>query len=1094
MWVHDANSLKFIRVNEAAVRKYGYSREEFLSMSVSDIRQTGEVKRIMKTPSATDELGLWNHRLKSGELIAVEATSHGLEFGGRSAVFTVIHDVTRLNRRKNSLPEVEKTYCDLIEAIPIGYYRTAPDGSFIQANPAFAKFLGYSREELILPDVYQKLILDHSGQGLTGENRDFQSEPRIFNLRKKDGTEVWLESFTRSVCDQNGKIIYHEGICRELTQSRREHEAVERYEALAKSTPDVILLVRRADGRILDANKAAEEVYGYARHQLLRKTIFDLTSAEAPEMLMSEMDRSNVEGVPFETLHSRRDGTVFSAEVRSHELTMGNEHVSVSIIRDLTERKQAQEAIHRSEARLNAAFENLPFDFWVCDTDSRYVIQNPACVEHWGNLIGVRTDDVNVPEETQAIWRANNSRALSGEVVVGEVEYHNKGERLNYFNILTPIREEGRIKGYSGINIDITKRKVAERELRDSEERYRLLVEQSPVAIAVHSEWQIVYVNDAAVRMSGASSAEQLLGKSILELIHEDSQEAALDHIVVTLAGEKRLQPAELKFLRVDGSTALVEVKSAPIVYLGKPAIQTVIHDVSERKRIEDKLRLQSAALNTAANAIVITDRDGKIEWVNPSFEKLTGYNSSEAIGTDMSFIVKSGKQDKMFYKDMWDTILSGRVWHGQLINRRRDGTLYSEEMTITPVSDDEGEITHFVAIKEDITKRKSLEEELAQAQKLDAIGKLAGGVAHDYNNILGVVLGYGELIRNKLHRDDSIRRHLDGIIAAARRGSELTKQLLTFARGEAVSPRVVNINLVIESIKKMLQRIIGENLNLVFKPQTGIWNVRIDSTQLDQILLNLATNARDAVDDIGTITIETSNVKTDGAFVRDHPGSLAGEYVKIVFSDTGRGMDQKVVREIFEPFFTTKPKGRGTGLGLAMVYEIVKQNKGTIDVQSELGAGTTFDIYFPRCHGQAEKTEEPASSVGIHLGTATVLIVEDQPDLLELAKRGLEQYGYKVLTALSPAEALLLCKGYPEDIHLLLADVVMPTMNGRDLSRRVRNMKRGIRTLFMSGYAADVLSGSGATENGSTFIQKPFTPQSLARKVQEILEGVKAG
>lgn len=1089
MWIHDASSLKFIRVNEAAVRKYGYSREEFLEMTVEDISQAGELKRIMKTRSAINDLGEWNHRLKSGEVIAVEATSHGLDYAGQKAVFTVIHDVTQLKQRKNHITEVERIYRDLIEAIPIGYYRTAPDGSFIQANPAFARILGYNREELLLPDVYEKLFLDTGDRGAREMGRGFPSEPQVYCLRKKDGTEIRLEGFARSVRDRKGEIIYNEGICREITETKREHEAIERYEVLAKSTPDVILLVRRTDGRILDANKAAENAYGYARSQLLEKTIFDLNAAQVPEAVWNQMDKANLDGVPFETLHSRSDGARFSVEVRSHDLIMGSERVSVCIVRDLLERKQAEEAFHQSQARLKAAFENLPFDFWVCDASGRYVIQNPACVERWGNVIGLRPEDVNVPEETLSVWKANNSRAMSGQVVVGEVEYHHNGERLNFFNILTPIREGDRIEGYSGINVDITDRKAAEKELLESEERYRLLVEQSPVAIVVHSNWKLVYINGATLKLSAADSADQLLGKSILEFIHPDYQGAALDHVVVTLAGEKRMQPAELKFLRVDGSTALVEVTSAPIVYLGKPAIQSVIHDISERKRIEDRLRLQSAALNTAANAIVITDREGKIEWVNPSFERLTGYHASEAIGTDISYIVKSGKQDKMFYKEMWDTILSGRVWHGQLINRRRDGALYSEEMTITPVSNDEGTITHFVAIKEDITQRKSLEEELAQAQKLDAIGKLAGGVAHDYNNILGVVLGYGELIKNKLHDDEPIRHHLDGIIAAARRGSDLTKQLLSFARGEAVSPKVVNLNSAIESIKKMLQRIIGENLELVFRPEMGIWNVKIDPTQLDQILVNLATNARDAVDDIGTITIETSNVLANEAFVRDHADAATGEYVKIVFSDTGKGMDEKVVSEIFEPFFTTKPKGRGTGLGLAMVYEIVRQNKGIIEVHSEPGAGTTFNIYFPRSYGQAEKIEEQPSSVGIRLGTATVLIVEDQSDLLELAKRGLEQYGYKVLTALSPAEALLLCKGYPEGIHLLLADIVMPTMNGREFSRKIRNMKPGIRTLFMSGYTENVLANPGVPGNGTAFIQKPFTPQSLARKVQEVLE-----
>ncbi|HUI30359.1 MAG TPA: PAS domain S-box protein [Candidatus Acidoferrales bacterium] len=841
MWIQDIDSLRIIGVNRAAMNKYGYSREEFLEKTIDDIRLSKEMERINTDlrPGIVYP-NIQQHRLKSGEMIAVETTSRVLDYDGHSAVFTIIHDLADQKRVEDDLNEEANR--DLIEAMPIGYYRCTQN-RFVEVNPAFARMLCYSREELLAIDIPEGLYFNPAKLDLQVMDRGFRSKPEICQLRKKDGTEIYINDFSRYVQDPEGEIIYREGMCRQIS----DHEA-------------------------------------------------------------------------------------------------------------------------------------------------------------------------KTPLEVNAI------------------------------------------------------------------------VDQLPVAVVVHTDLKLVYMNAAALKLAGARSFGQLQGRSMMEFVHSDFQSVMMDHISNISVGEQKVQISEIGFVRVDGSMTLVQITSNPITYFGRPSIQSTIQDIGERRKIEETLSLQNTALSAIDNAIVITDQRGKVEWVNPAFEKLTGYSPSQAGGAEIGKLVKSGKQDKEFYKDMWDTILSGKTWRGQLVNRRNDGTIYDEGMTITPVLNDEGKITHFVATKEDVSERKYLEDELTQAQKLDMVGRLAGGVAHDYNNVLGVILGYGELIKSKLRDEESIRRQLDAIIAAAKRGSALTKQLLSFARKDVISPKIISINTSIESIKEMLQQIIGENRELALHLENNLWNIRIDPTQLDQILVNLATNARDAIADVGTITIETSNMFVDEAFVREHPEFLPGEYVRVSFSDTGKGIDRDTLKRIFEPFFTTKSEGKG--LGLAMVHTIVKQNSSHVEVQSEPGIGTKFDIYFPRSNGEPEKAKEQSPSESPR-GDATVLVVEDRPDLLELAKRGLEQYGYKVLTALNPREALSVCREFSGDIDLLLADVVMPGMNGGELSRRIRDMKPGIRTLFMSGYSADVIAPQDAAGKRIAFIQKPFTPQALAKKLQEVLRTI---
>ena len=395
-----------------------------------------------------------------------------------------------------------------------------------------------------------------------------------------------------------------------------------------------------------------------------------------------------------------------------------------------------------------------------------------------------------------------------------------------------------------------------------------------------------------------------------------------------------------------------------------------------------------------------------------------------------------------------------------------------------------------------DITERKHaereqarLQEQLTQSQKMEAVGRLAGGVAHDFNNMLGVIIGHAELALMEVDPSDPIHHDLQEISRAAERSAALTRQLLAFARRQTVALKVVDLNEAVAGTLNMLRRLVGEDIDLAWLPGRDLWQVKIDPSQIDQILANLVVNARDAIPGVGRITIETANAVLDEAYCADHAEFMVGSYTVLAVSDNGVGMSKEVLERIFEPFFTTKTDGRGTGLGLATVYGIIKQNGGFINVYSELGQGSTFKIYFTRFETEAVEAPIEITAPASNQSPATVLIVEDETAILDLAKAILERQGYPVLAASSPSEAIALVRSYPDPIHLLVTDVVMPEMNGRDLAKGLRSLRPGLKCLYMSGYTANVIAHHGVLDEGVLFIQKPFSVHELSAKVREALE-----
>jgi PAS domain S-box-containing protein len=523
-------------------------------------------------------------------------------------------------------------------------------------------------------------------------------------------------------------------------------------------------------------------------------------------------------------------------------------------------------------------------------------------------------------------------------------------------------------------------------------------------------------------------------------------------------------------------------------------AVRGTAQDITARKHAEQALHLQTRALEAAANSIVITDRGGLIEWANPAFLVQAGYTLDEALGKRPADLLGSGQQDQAFYEQLWSTIQAGKVWDGQLVNQRRDGTLRTEDMTITPVTNLAGEITHFIAVKQDITDRLALEEQLHRAQRMESIGQLTGGIAHDFNNLLTVVMGNAELLNEALAGDARLAPMVEMITRGAQRGAELTHRLLAYARQQPLNPEVADLDSVVTGMQGLLRGTLGEHIEIEVACAPDLWPAMVDIAQLESALLNLAINARDAMPGGGKLVIEARNVELDDALAALEGNVQPGQYVQVSVSDSGCGISPENLSRAVEPFFTTKEKGKGTGLGLAMVYGFAKQSDGYLKLYSEPGEGTSVHLYLPRPTGDAKQARAVDGPVASDGGSELVLLVEDDELVRLYAEAQLAMLGYRVISAGDGPEALEVIRAR-DDIDLLFTDVVMPAgMNGRALAEAACALRPALKVLYTSGYTENAIMHHGRLDSGVHLLAKPYRRGELALKVRAALAETSAG
>jgi PAS domain S-box-containing protein len=549
----------------------------------------------------------------------------------------------------------------------------------------------------------------------------------------------------------------------------------------------------------------------------------------------------------------------------------------------------------------------------------------------------------------------------------------------------------------------------------------------------------------------------------------------------------------ELGMKRKDGSVFFGELTASLYTTGSFAGTAGTIRDVTERRRATRELQIAAHAIEHASIGVLRLDQEGRIREVNGYLCRLLGYTREELLRLTLFDVSVSSTGST--WPQRWKELKEQGPATFEREHRTKSGGIVPVEIAVSIIEFEGVEYTH--AFIRDISERKAAErgirerdERLLQAQKMESVGRLAGGVAHDYNNMLGVILGHADLALMEIDPATPLYADIQEIKKAAQRSADLTRQLLTFARKQTAAPRVIDLNSTVEDLLQMLRRLISEDIELEWLPGASLWPLHVDPIQVDQILTNLCVNARDAISGGGRIAIETENVTLGWAYCGLHPGCVPGEYVRLAVSDDGRGMEADVLEHLFEPFFTTKDVVKGAGLGLATVYGIATQNKGFIDAQSEPGKGSVLSVYLPRFIEAVTSGEAPAEQQAIENEGGTVLLVEDESAILKMAERILRGLGYSVLAAGTPGEALRLAEAHPGDIRLLVTDVVMPGMNGQALAEKIGVIKPGVKCLFMSGYAADVISSEGVIGPDVHFIQKPFTVDGLAAKVSEALRG----
>ncbi|MGB3095798.1 MAG: PAS domain S-box protein [Candidatus Deferrimicrobiaceae bacterium] len=619
-------------------------------------------------------------------------------------------------------------------------------------------------------------------------------------------------------------------------------------------------------------------------------------------------------------------------------------------------------------------------------------------------------------------------------------------------------------------------------------ETFRALIQDAPLSIVAFDASGIIQLwNPEAERMFGWT-AEEALGKPH-PIVAEEKQEEFRTFREMALQG-KTFTGIEVRRRRKDGSPIDISVSTSPLRAADGTitGIMSIITDVTERKKSEETLLRLATAVEQSAEIILITDPSGAIEYVNPAFERITGYHRDEVLGKNPR-LLKSGMQDHSFYEELWKTLTRGDVWSGVFQNLRKDGTLYEEEAVISPVRDASGEVINYVAVKRDVTNERRVEEQLRQAQKMEAVGRLAGGIAHDFNNLLTAITGYTDLLLMDLPEGELAHREVLEIRKAGDRAASLTRQLLAFSRRQVLQPKVLDLNQVVTDMEKLLRRLIGENIELVTSLSDDLGHVKADPGQIEQVIVNLAVNSRDAMPNGGRLILETSKMEIDESYANRHDPVLPGSYAILAVTDTGVGMDASTMARLFEPFFTTKEVGKGTGLGLATVYGIVKQSGGYVWAYSEVGRGTTFKVLLPGEEEVAELAEKEVAYLYPSGGEETVLVVEDEKLVRDLVREILSQHRYKVLEASRGTEALEVSGRHKGPIHLLVSDVVMPGMTGPELARRLTALRPEMGVLFMSGYTDDAILHHGVLEHGAEFLQKPFKASALGAKVRKVLD-----
>jgi two-component system cell cycle sensor histidine kinase/response regulator CckA len=1048
-------------------------------------------------------------------------------------------DITERRQAELKLEERSTYLHALIENSPLAIVVLDSQHRVQMCNPAFERLFGYSEsevaganlDEFIAPSERMEEAEDATRRVLSGETVHVTTQ-----RRRKDGSLAEVEIHGVPLLAER-KLIGVYAIYQDITERQQAERALRQSEAkfsrIFRSSPDAITISTLDDGRYIEVNDGFLRLSGYQRSEVIGRTAFELkvwaNPAQRERLLARLRKQGRVKDMEFD--FRVRSGEVRVGLLSAELIELSGESCLLIVVRDITERKQAEHALQESEERYRLLFESNPQPMWVYDHESlTFLAVNDAAVRHYGysreEFLKMSIRDIRPPEEVPrllhavarvtpglhkgGVWRhrKKDGAEIDVEITSHTVEFGGRRADLVLANDVTEQRHTQQLQEAVYRIAEAADRATTLSDLFNAvHEIVQRVMPARNFYIALYDEREDMVSFPYFVDEVDTAPTPHTPGRGLTEYVLRTGKSVLCTlelHQELERAGEIELVGVQSPIwlgvpLRIGEKVVgamVVQHYSDPLAY-GKRE-QHMLEYVSfqvaktvERKRAEEALHKSEANYRSlvegAPYGIYRADREGQFLAVNPALVQMLGYASQEELLASnlADDIYREPEERDRFIRQYWGQ----ERFDGAEVNwKRKDGSSMIVRLGGRAARDEEGQLAYVEVMAEDVTERRTLERQLQQAQKMEAIGRLAGGIAHDFNNLLMVIQGHSELLRNRLAGEHAA--NVGEIQKAADRAAALTQQLLAFSRKQMVKPKVLDLNEVATGMESMVRRLIGEQIELVVVCRAGLGRARADQGQVEQIILNLAVNARDAMPQGGKLIIETGNVELDEAYVRHHAGARAGSYVMLAVSDTGMGMDKETQAHIFEPFFTTKEMGKGTGMGLSTVYGIVKQSDGYIAVYSEIGKGATFKVYFPRVDASAEAVKPQAAAAVQVGGTETVLLVEDEEPLRRLVGDFLEGHGYRVLTAASGGDALQKASQYDGTIHILVTDVVMPGMGGRQLVEKLSALRPGLKVLYMSGYTDEAIAHHGVLEPGVLLLQKPFTLAKLAQQLREVLEG----
>jgi two-component system, cell cycle sensor histidine kinase and response regulator CckA len=1041
---------------------------------------------------------------------------------GQMKALTILASTAAAALESTSLYErvrqAEQNYRSIFENAVEGIFQSTPDGRFITVNPSTARILGYdSPGEVIetITDITHQLYVDPECRA---EAAQIQEEHDViqgfeFEAYRKDGEKIWLSLNRRSVRDENGVELYREGSLEDVTERKRAEEALRASEAelraLFAAMTDVILVLD-AEGRYQKIAPTDPAYLYKPPADLLGKRLDEVFPKEEVDFFLTHIRRALDEG--------RMHRVEYRLQMSGTEVWFDGSVSPVSkdsviwIARDITERKRAEEEkaqltaqIESQRQRLNNIVDSVPGVVWEAWGEPNSATQRMNFVSNYvETMLGYSVEEwLQTPNFWLSIVhpddREQTGRTSAEDFARGkssgphEFRWVTKDGRAIWVesNCFVVKNDEAQSVGLRGVNTDISERKRMEDDLRKQKEILQKIFDHLPVMISFFdAAGRIKLVNQEWERTRGWTLAEiQEQNLDVLTEGYPDTQERqrARDFITNSTGEWADFKTRTRDGRAIDTTWAVVPLPDATRVAIGQ--------NITERKLAEEALRESEKryrllfARNPQPMWVFDSETLAFLE-VNDAAIHHYGYAREEFLAMTIKDIRPAEDVPKLLANVSEATPLheEAGIWK----HRTKDGTIIDVEINAH-------ELTFYgrpaqMVLAYDVTERRLLEEQLRQSQKMEAVGQLAGGIAHDFNNLLTVITGYSDLTLRRLDKESPFRSSLEEIKKAGERAASLTRQLLAFSRKQVLQPKVLQLNAIVADVDKMLRRLIGEDIDPLTLLEPSLGQIKADPGQIEQVILNLAVNARDAMPQGGKLTIETDNVYLDNQYARRHTAIQPGQYVMLAVSDTGCGIDAETQMRIFEPFFTTKEQGKGTGLGLSTVYGIVKQSGGHLWVYSEVGKGTTFKIYLPRVDGVNERDEARDTMAKLPQGRETVLLTEDEEQVRQMIQMILEMNGYHVLAASGGEEALALYKQHEGQIDLIITDVVMPQMSGRELAQSLEVLHPGIKVLYMSGYTDDAIVRHGLLDQEIAFLQKPFTPDALMRKVREVLDAPRVG